>query len=97
MNGKRFANGLLNCKYQKPRPGQAEVALRETKDYLDTIMENSLGRIVTSDITGKEPGTGEWVSVEKFIWKKARLEISSTCCPACAQKLQEKIDRDLPV
>ena len=66
------------------------------KDYLDTIMEGSLDFIVTSNGTGKEPGTGEWMSVEKFIWGKARLEISSSYCSICAKKLQEKIDRDLP-
>lgn len=48
------------------------------------------------DDSGKEPGTGEWISVERFIWDKAKLDITSTYCPECAQELQEKIDRELP-
>ena len=68
---------------------------RKIKLYEEILPVSCVCKKIRDD-TGKKPGTGEWVSVEKFIWKKARLEISSTYCPACAQKLQEKIDRDLP-
>ena len=27
------------------------------------------------DDEGREPGTGEWMSKEKYIWKKAKLNI----------------------
>ncbi|MCJ7773161.1 MAG: response regulator [Desulfobacterales bacterium] len=40
---------------------------------------------------GKEPGTGEWISVEEYFWKIAKLAPSSTYCPKCAKKLMEDI------
>jgi DNA-binding NtrC family response regulator len=33
-----------------------------------------------------EPGKGEWVSVEQFIHEKAKLDITSSYCPECAQQ-----------
>jgi DNA-binding NtrC family response regulator len=41
------------------------------------------------DDTGKEPGTGEWVSVEKFIQTRAKLDITSSYCPVCAKQTLE--------
>ena len=38
------------------------------------------------DDSGKKPGTGEWISIEKFIQEKADLDITSSYCPDCAQK-----------
>jgi DNA-binding NtrC family response regulator len=38
------------------------------------------------DDSGKEPGTGEWIKIEKFIHEKAKLDITSSYCPDCAQK-----------
>lgn len=40
---------------------------------------------------GAEPGTGEWVSVEEYFWKIAKMAPSSTYCPKCAKKLMEDI------
>jgi len=40
---------------------------------------------------GKEPGTGEWISVEEYFWKIAKLAPSSTYCPKCAKKLMDDI------
>lgn len=37
------------------------------------------------DDSGKEPGTGEWIRIEKFIHDKANLDITSSYCPDCAQ------------
>lgn len=45
------------------------------------------------DDAGKEPGAGHWISMEHYIWKKAKLGITSTYCPTCAQKAREDIDR----
>jgi DNA-binding NtrC family response regulator len=36
-----------------------------------------------------EPGKGEWVSVEQFIHEKAKLDITSSYCPECAQQTME--------
>ena len=45
------------------------------------------------DDSGREHGTGEWMMVEKFIWKKAKLSVSSTYCPECFEELQREIER----
>lgn len=45
------------------------------------------------DDSGREPGTGEWMMVEKFIWKKAKLAVSSTYCPGCFEDLQREIEK----
>jgi len=45
------------------------------------------------DDSGREPGTGEWMMVEKFIWKKAKLAVSSTYCPGCFENLQREIEK----
>jgi len=45
------------------------------------------------DDSGREPGTGEWMVVEKFMWKKAKLSVSSTYCPECLEELQREIEK----
>ncbi len=45
------------------------------------------------DDSGREHGTGEWMSTEKFIWKKAKLSVSSTYCPECFEEFQREIDK----
>jgi DNA-binding response OmpR family regulator len=36
-----------------------------------------------------EPGKGEWVSIEQFIHDKAKLDITSSYCPECAQQTMD--------
>lgn len=43
------------------------------------------------DDTGKVPGQGPWVPVEQFIHERAKLDITSSYCPECAQKTLEQI------
>lgn len=38
------------------------------------------------DDEGQEPGSGQWMPADEYIWKKARLSISSTYCPTCARR-----------
>ncbi len=45
------------------------------------------------DDSGKEHGTGEWMTVEKYIYDKARVDVSSSYCPECAKKLAEDINK----
>jgi YesN/AraC family two-component response regulator len=42
------------------------------------------------DDTGKEPGSGVWITVEKFIHESARLDITSSYCPECAKKTMDE-------
>ncbi len=44
------------------------------------------------DDRGKEAGSGEWMPVEKYLWKRAGLETTSTYCPVCAQKAMAEMD-----
>jgi DNA-binding NtrC family response regulator len=43
------------------------------------------------DDTGKPPGTGEWISIEQYLWKNTRLDISSSYCPDCAKKAMDEL------
>jgi DNA-binding NtrC family response regulator len=45
------------------------------------------------DDTGREPGRGPWVPVEKFIYEQAQLDITSSYCPECAQKTLQDFTR----
>ena len=36
-----------------------------------------------------DPGKGDWVEVEQFIHEKAKLDITSSYCPECAQQTME--------
>jgi len=39
------------------------------------------------DDADNEPETCEWISVDKFIWRNAKLDITLTYCPGCAKKM----------
>jgi YesN/AraC family two-component response regulator len=43
------------------------------------------------DDSGKKPGTGEWIVIEKFIHEKADLDITSGYCPECARKTMAEV------
>jgi YesN/AraC family two-component response regulator len=47
------------------------------------------------DDTSRTHGTGQWMSVEKYMYDKARVDITSTYCPECERKAMEEIDREL--
>jgi len=47
------------------------------------------------DDSKREPGTGEWMSVEKYLWMKAGLSSSSTYCPECAEKAKEQMKEEI--
>jgi len=38
------------------------------------------------DDYGRQPGSGQWVTVENYIHENADLEVSSSYCPECAEK-----------
>jgi DNA-binding NtrC family response regulator len=39
------------------------------------------------DDSGREPGTGTWMALEEYVWRKAGVAPSSTYCPECAKKI----------
>jgi len=38
------------------------------------------------DDTGRVPGQGEWVPVERFIQDRAQVDVTSSYCPECARR-----------
>ena len=54
------------------------------------------------DDEGRQPGTGQWMDVDRYLWKKAGLSVSSTYCPDCASEARSEIaqvddEPDLPL
>jgi len=45
------------------------------------------------DDGGKEPGSGQWVSLEKFAWEKAKIKVTSSYCPTCLKEMSEEINK----
>ena len=45
------------------------------------------------DDDGREPGTGKWMNVDRYLWKKAGLSVSSTYCPECARKAKSEVEQ----
>ena len=45
------------------------------------------------DDSGREPGSGEWISIEQFIHEQSDLDITSSYCPDCAQKTMDEYTR----
>ena len=43
------------------------------------------------DDSGKEPGTGDWIAVEQYINKEAKIDITSGYCPDCAEKIEYEL------
>ncbi|WP_319522376.1 response regulator [uncultured Desulfosarcina sp.] len=43
------------------------------------------------DDSGREPGTGKWMTVEQYIWEKAGISPTSTYCPECAAAAKKEI------
>jgi len=43
------------------------------------------------DDSGREPGTGTWMALEEYVWRKAGLAPSSTYCPECAKKMDSEV------
>jgi DNA-binding NtrC family response regulator len=45
------------------------------------------------DDSGRQPGTGDWITIEQFIHEQARLDITSSYCPDCAKKTMDSFTR----
>ncbi len=46
------------------------------------------------DDIGKEPGTGAWVSAEKFLHERAKAIVTSSYCPECSGKALQEITKN---
>jgi DNA-binding response OmpR family regulator len=45
------------------------------------------------DDSGRQLGTGDWITIEKFIHEQADLDITSSYCPDCAKKTMDEFTR----
>jgi DNA-binding NtrC family response regulator len=66
---------------------------RKIKIYEKILPVCSVCKQIRDD-TGKGHGTGDWMSLEKYVYKKFGLEFSHTYCPVCKKKALEELERD---
>jgi DNA-binding response OmpR family regulator len=43
------------------------------------------------DDEGRQPGTGPWMPVEKYMEVKSGCEVTSAYCPSCAEKIKQEL------
>jgi hypothetical protein len=46
------------------------------------------------DDIGKEPGTGAWVSAEKFLHERAKAIVKTSYCPECSRKEGQEVTKN---
>lgn len=66
---------------------------KNAKHYEKILTFCCVCKNVRDDID-KTPGSGEWISAEEFLWKKAKLSPFPTYCPECIQKILSDIDQN---
>lgn len=64
---------------------------RKIKAYEDMLPVCCVCKKIRDD-SGKEPGTGQFLSVEEFIVRKAGMDVTSTYCPECEKKALDALD-----
>lgn len=68
-----------------------KVELRRKIRYYENILPVCAVCKRIRDDTGREPGTGEWVSLDKFLQRKTGVELNPGYCEECARKRGQKI------
>ena len=63
---------------------------RKIKSYEDILPVCCICKKIRDD-AGKEPGSGNWMSLENYIRTKTKIEVTSTYCPECACKIIEEL------
>jgi DNA-binding response OmpR family regulator len=43
------------------------------------------------DDSGKEHGTGDWITIEQYLNKETKIDITSGYCPDCAEKIEYEL------
>jgi DNA-binding NtrC family response regulator len=61
---------------------------RKIQIYEDILAVCCVCKRIRND-SGKGDGTKQWVPVEKYISDKARVDITSTYCPECAEEFKQ--------
>jgi YesN/AraC family two-component response regulator len=47
------------------------------------------------DDGGREPGTGKWLKLESYIWRKSGVAATSCYCPECSKKAKQQMEREM--
>ena len=68
---------------------QEKAALRQKLKLFQKLLPMCCVCKKIRDDRHTEPGKGQWVEVEQFIHDKAKLDITSSYCPDCAQQTME--------
>ncbi len=63
---------------------------RKIKLYEDILPICSVCKKIRDD-TDKEPGTGSWVTLEDYMLERAKIMISHSYCPDCAEKIKNEL------
>ena len=63
--------------------------LRKKVRYFENILQVCAVCKKIRDDAGKEPGEGEWVSLEKYLRRRTGLEIRHSYCVKCARKVKD--------
>lgn len=66
---------------------------RKIRSFEQTLPVCSVCKKIRDD-TGRERGTGEWLSIESYMRRRAKVDMTSTYCPDCYKRALEKIDRE---
>ena len=65
-------------------------ALRKLKLYEKMLPICCVCKMIRDD-SGREPGTGPWMTIEKYVWEKAGVAPTSTYCPECAKAVKKEL------
>nr|MBF0223034.1 response regulator [Desulfobulbaceae bacterium] len=68
-------------------------SLKEMVQLYEDILPICLDCKKIRDDSHSEPGQGEWMSVEKYLTRKAGKSMSHGYCPDCGKRFLESIDR----
>lgn len=67
---------------------------RKVKIYEDILPVCCVCNKIRDD-SGREPGTGQWMSIYKYMRDKAKVDITSTYCPECVSYGMGNIGTDI--
>lgn len=77
-------------KFRVARCFERLVSARKLKLYESMLPICCVCKKIRDD-SGRQPGTGPWMSVEKFVWEKAGIAPTSTYCPDCAEVIKKEM------
>jgi len=65
---------------------------KKIKIYEDILPVCCVCKKIRDDVDG-EPGFGKWFSMEEYLSNKAKVSITSSYCPRCAEEARKQIEK----